>query len=59
MNTYSEYMCLLIQVMAFYEEPQWAVVGDTFVVGCAWGDHIVYRDTSFEDNPDGKDSRYK
>ncbi|XP_046733868.1 inositol oxygenase [Diprion similis] len=46
------------KVMAFYGEPQWAVVGDTFPVGCAWGDNIVYRDTSFEDNPDGKDSRY-
>lgn len=47
------------QVMAFFGEPQWAVVGDTFPVGCAWADSIVYRDTSFEDNPDGKDSRYK
>lgn len=45
--------------MAFYGEPQWAVVGDTFPVGCAWGDSIVYRETSFDDNPDGKDSRYK
>lgn len=50
---------LLAQVMAFYGEPQWAVVGDTFPVGCAWADSIVYRDTSFEDNPDGKDPRYK
>lgn len=46
------------KVMAFFGEPQWAVVGDTFPVGCAWADSIVYRDTSFEDNPDGKDSRY-
>lgn len=45
--------------MAFYDEPQWAVVGDTFPVGCAWGDSIVYRDSSFDQNPDGKDSRYK
>lgn len=45
--------------MAFYGEPQWAVVGDTFPVGCAWGDSIVYRATSFDNNPDGKDSRYK
>lgn len=43
----------------FYGEPQWAVVGDTFPVGCAWGDSIVYRATSFDNNPDGKDSRYK
>ncbi|XP_043253539.1 inositol oxygenase isoform X2 [Colletes gigas] len=46
------------KVMAFYGEPQWAVVGDTFPVGCAWADSIVYRETSFEDNPDGNDSRY-
>lgn len=47
------------KVMAFYGEPQWAVVGDTFVVGCEWGPSIVYRDTSFGQNPDGKDLRYK
>lgn len=46
------------KVMAFYGEPQWAVVGDTFPVGCAYQDSIVYRETSFEDNPDLKDSRY-
>lgn len=46
------------KVMAFYGEPQWAVVGDTFPVGCAWGDSIAYRATSFDNNPDGKDSRY-
>ena len=45
--------------MAFYGEPQWAVVGDTFPVGCDWGDSVVYREKSFEENPDGKDERYK
>lgn len=45
--------------MAFYDEPQWAVVGDTFAVGCEWGPSIVYRDTSFVDNPDGKNPQYK
>lgn len=45
--------------MAFHGEPQWAVVGDTFPVGCLWADSIVYRETSFEDNPDGLDKRYK
>ena len=45
--------------MAFYGEPQWACVGDTFVVGCAYADSIVYRDTSFEKNPDLYDQRYK
>nr|CAD7568810.1 unnamed protein product [Timema californicum] len=46
------------KVMAFYGEPQWAVVGDTFPVGCDWGESIVYRDTSFKNNPDGKNPKY-
>ncbi|XP_077288222.1 myo-inositol oxygenase isoform X2 [Arctopsyche grandis] len=46
------------KLMAFYNEPQWCVVGDTFVVGCDWGPSIVYRETSFKDNPDGADNRY-
>jgi inositol oxygenase len=45
--------------MAFFEEPQWAVVGDTFPVGCKFSPSIVYRETSFDENPDDKDSRYK
>jgi len=45
--------------MHFYNEPQWAVVGDTFPVGCEWGPSIVYRDTSFNDNPDGKHPIYR
>ncbi|KAF2897996.1 hypothetical protein ILUMI_08180 [Ignelater luminosus] len=46
------------KVMAFYDEPQWAVVGDTFIVGCEWSNNIVYRNTSFVNNPDGKNSKY-
>ncbi|XP_033609048.1 inositol oxygenase isoform X2 [Cryptotermes secundus] len=46
------------KIMAFYGEPQWAVVGDTFPVGCAWGNSIVYRQTSFKNNPDGNNSLY-
>lgn len=45
--------------MAFYGEPQWAVVGDTFIVGCVWSDNIVYRNDSFEGNPDGENPKYK
>lgn len=45
--------------MALKGEPQWSVVGDTFPVGCAWGDSIVYRDTTFNKNPDTYDPRYK
>jgi len=46
------------KVMAFYDEPQWAVVGDTFPVGCAWADSIVYRADSFAGNPDGDNEKY-
>lgn len=46
------------KVMAFYNEPQWAVVGDTFPVGCAWANSIVYRDESFHGNPDGLNPNY-
>jgi len=30
------------KVMWLWGEPQWAVVGDTFPVGCAWSPKIVY-----------------
>jgi inositol oxygenase len=28
--------------LCLYGEPQWGVVGDTFPVGCAWSDQIVF-----------------
>ncbi len=28
--------------LCLYGEPQWGVVGDTFPVGCAWSEEIVY-----------------
>lgn len=40
------------KLMALYGEPQWAVVGDTYPVGCEFAESIVYRWESFEDNPD-------
>lgn len=46
------------KVMVFYGEPQWAVVGDTFPVGCNWGPSIVYRQTSFKNNKDGQNHLY-
>lgn len=46
------------KVMALYGEPQWAVVGDTFPVGCAFADSIVYRETSFEGNEDLGNANY-
>src|ERR1700690_1196104 len=39
------------KMLCFYGEPQWAVVGDTFPVGCAWSPKIVYSEF-FADNPD-------
>ncbi|KAF2866185.1 inositol oxygenase 1 [Massariosphaeria phaeospora] len=37
---------------------QWDVVGDTFPVGCAFSDRIVYADTTFAANPDARDDIY-
>jgi len=46
------------KIMAFYGEPQWAVVGDTFPVGCRPAPSIVYGAASFQANPDTTDPRY-
>jgi inositol oxygenase len=45
------------KVLCLFGEPQWAVVGDTFPVGCAFSDKIVYPEF-FDANPDSQDSRY-
>lgn len=42
----------------FDAEGQWDVVGDTFPVGCAFDDRIIYGNRSFEDNPDYDDHIY-
>jgi inositol oxygenase len=46
------------KVLCLYGEPQWAVVGDTFPVGCAWSDQIVYHEY-FAANPDHKVPEYQ
>ena len=46
------------KVLCLYGEPQWAVVGDTFPVGCAWSDKIVFPEY-FKDNPDAKIPDYQ
>ncbi|XP_072097470.1 inositol oxygenase [Mobula birostris] len=46
------------KILIIWGEPQWCVVGDTYPVGCKFQDSIVYRDTTFADNPDLKDPRY-
>ena len=45
------------KVLCLFGEPQWAVVGDTFPVGCAHSDKIVYPEF-FAANPDTYDERY-
>lgn len=39
------------KVLCLFGEPQWAVVGDTFPVGCAYSNKIVYPEF-FMNNPD-------
>ena len=46
------------KILCLYGEPQWAVVGDTFPVGCAWSDKIVFRQF-FSDNADQSEPRYQ
>ena len=45
------------KVLCLFDEPQWAVVGDTFPVGCSFSQRIVYSEF-FADNPDTNDPRY-
>lgn len=46
------------KVLCLYGEPQWAVVGDTFPVGCAWSPEIVYSGY-FAENPDSRIPEYQ
>jgi inositol oxygenase len=45
------------KVLCLFGEPQWAVVGDTFPVGCRFSDKIVYSEY-FSTNPDAKSAVY-
>ena len=45
------------KVMSHWGEPQWSTVGDTFPVGCAPDDTIVFGIESFKDNPDIHDEK--
>ena len=45
------------KVLCLFGEPQWAVVGDTFPVGCAYSDKIVYPEF-FKNNPDFDNEQY-
>src|SRR5215510_3000271 len=46
------------KILCLWDEPQWAVVGDTFPVGCAYSDTIVFH-RYFTDNPDSENPRYQ
>ena len=46
------------KVLCLYGEPQWAVVGDTFPVGCAYSDKVVFH-RFFKDNPDSQKPAYQ
>ena len=45
------------KVLCLFGEPQWAVVGDTFPVGCAYSNKIVYPEY-FSNNPDYNNEVY-
>jgi len=45
------------KVLCLFGEPQWAVVGDTFPVGCAYSDKVVYPEF-FSLNPDYNNEAY-
>jgi inositol oxygenase len=46
------------KVLCLYGEPQWAVVGDTFPVGCAFSEKVVFPEF-FADNPDAGVPEYR
>jgi inositol oxygenase len=46
------------KVLCLFGEPQWAVVGDTFPVGCRYSDRIVFPEC-FADNPDYRVPEYQ
>ena len=46
------------KVLCLFGEPQWAVVGDTYPVGCAFSDKIVFAEF-LDDNPDSRVPEYQ
>jgi len=46
------------KILCLSDEPQWCVVGDTFPVGCAFSEHIVFPEF-FAENPDSENPTYK
>jgi inositol oxygenase len=46
------------KVLWLWKEPQWAVVGDTFPLGCAFSEKIVFHEF-FANNPDSRVPEYQ
>lgn len=46
------------KILCLFGEPQWAVVGDTFPVGCTYSEKIVFH-KFFADNPDSQNPAYQ
>jgi inositol oxygenase len=46
------------KILCLFGEPQWAVVGDTFPVGCRYSERIVFPEF-FAHNPDAQIARYQ
>src|SRR3954463_3454224 len=46
------------KILCLFGEPQWAVVGDTFPVGCRYSDKIVFPEF-FAENPDSRVEAYQ
>jgi inositol oxygenase len=46
------------KILCLWGEPQWAVVGDTFPVGCRFSEKIVFPEF-FADNPDSATPKYQ
>ncbi|TMA47611.1 MAG: inositol oxygenase [Deltaproteobacteria bacterium] len=45
------------KILCLFGEPQWAVVGDTFPVGCRFSEQVIYHEF-FADNPDDRVPAY-
>lgn len=45
------------KILCLFGEPQWAVVGDTFPVGCRFSEKIVFHEF-FDQNPDSENPGY-
>ncbi len=46
------------KILCLFGEPQWAVVGDTFPVGCAFSERVVFAEL-FADNADRQEEKYQ